>query len=56
MSDIIRKRKSVRKYEQTPLDDATLSKVREHITAIKPLHPDIRGVQLLISITHYVIM
>jgi len=42
MNEIIRKRKSIRKYEQTPLDDASLAKVREQIAGLKPLFPDIR--------------
>ena len=40
--EIIRKRKSIRKYESTPLDDATLAMVREQISKLKPLYPDIR--------------
>jgi nitroreductase len=42
MNEIITKRKSIRKYEQVPLDDADLSKVRNQIAAVKPLFPDIR--------------
>jgi len=42
MNEIITKRKSIRKYEQTPLDDAGLSKVRDKIADVKPLYPDIR--------------
>ena len=41
MKEVIRKRKSIRKYEPTPLDDATLATVREQITKLKPLYPDI---------------
>jgi len=41
-NEIIRKRKSIRKYETAPLDDATLEVVREQITKLKPLYPDIR--------------
>ena len=42
MNEIIRKRKSIRKYDFTPLDDDTLEKVRAQIEKIKPLYPDIR--------------
>ena len=41
MNEIIRKRKSVRKYETTALDDDTLSKVRAKIETLKPLYEDI---------------
>jgi nitroreductase len=37
MNEIIRKRKSVRKYVCEPLDSATLEKIREQINAVKPL-------------------
>jgi len=42
MNDIIRKRKSIRKYDMTPLDAATLEKVQMQIDGVKPLYPDIR--------------
>ena len=42
MNDIIRKRKSVRKYDPTQLDAATLEKVKAQIEKVKPLYPDIR--------------
>ena len=42
MNEIIRKRKSIRKYDHAPLDDETLEKVREQIGSVKPLFPDIR--------------
>ena len=42
MNEIIRKRKSIRKYERTPLDDATLAGVREQIKKITPLYPEIK--------------
>lgn len=42
MNEIIRKRKSIRKYDHTPLDEATLEKVRTQIGSVKPLYPDIR--------------
>lgn len=37
----IRKRKSVRKYDLTPLDTAVLEKVRAQIEKVIPLYPDI---------------
>ena len=42
MNEIIRKRKSIRKYDLTPLDDITLKTIREKIKNVKPLYPDIR--------------
>jgi nitroreductase len=42
MNEIIRKRKSIRKYDQTPLDTATLEKIREQIEKVTPLYPDIQ--------------
>jgi nitroreductase len=42
MNDIIRKRKSVRKYDPAPLDAAVLEKVRAQIETLKPLYPDIK--------------
>jgi len=42
MSEIIRKRKSVRKYDSAPLDAATLEKVQAQIESLKPLYPGIR--------------
>lgn len=41
MNEIIRKRKSIRKYNLAPLDAATLEKVQAHIMSIKPLYPDV---------------
>ena len=41
MSEIIRKRKSIRKYDPTPLDDASLKTIRAHIGSLKPLYPEI---------------
>jgi hypothetical protein len=41
MDEIIRKRKSIRKYDPTKLDAATLEKVRDQIAKITPLYPDI---------------
>ncbi|MCL2426797.1 MAG: nitroreductase [Oscillospiraceae bacterium] len=41
MNEIIRKRKSVRKYEMTSLDEASLEMVREQIKKVKPLYPNI---------------
>jgi len=42
MNEIIRKRKSVRKYDMTPLDTATLEKVLTKIDSLVPLYPGIR--------------
>ena len=42
MNEIIRKRKSIRKYEPEKLDAVTLEKVQEKIKNLKPLFPDIR--------------
>ena len=42
MNEIIRKRKSIRKYDPDTLDTATLEKVREKIEKVKPLYPDIK--------------
>ena len=42
MNDIIRKRKSIRKYDSAKLDDAVLDVVRAQIEVVKPLFPDIR--------------
>ena len=42
MNEIVKKRKSIRKYVQESLDAGTLEKVREQITKIKPLYPDIK--------------
>jgi len=42
--DAIYKRKSVRKYDMTPLDEGTLNAVREFLANIKPLYDDIKTV------------
>ena len=42
MNEIIRKRKSIRKYDLAPLDKAALKKVQEKIANVKALYPDIR--------------
>ena len=42
MNEIIRKRKSVRKYDLTPLDGDVLEKVRTQIKNVKPFYPGIR--------------
>ena len=42
VNEIIRKRKSIRKYDPDPLDAATLEKVRAQIEKVKPLYPGIR--------------
>jgi len=41
MNDIIRKRKSIRKYDPAPLDAATFEKVQTQIGKVTPLYPDI---------------
>jgi len=42
MKEIIRKRKSIRKYSTEPLDKAKLEWVQKQIAAVKPLYPNIR--------------
>jgi len=42
MNEIIRKRKSVRKYDLTPLDATALDAVRAEISKVTPLHPHIK--------------
>ena len=42
MNEIIRKRKSIRKYDPAPLEAAVLDEVRTKIENVKPLYPDIR--------------
>ena len=42
MNEIIRKRKSIRKYEQTKLDEVTLGQVRAMCNQVIPLYPDIK--------------
>ena len=42
MNEMIRKRKSVRKYDMRPLDAQTLEKVRAQIANSTPLYPGIR--------------
>jgi len=42
MNEIIRKRKSIRKYDMAPLDTATLEKVKSQIDRVRLLYPDIR--------------
>lgn len=41
-NEIIRKRKSIRKYEPTALDSAVLEKGKAQIINIKPLYPNIK--------------
>ncbi|MCL2841236.1 MAG: nitroreductase [Defluviitaleaceae bacterium] len=41
MNEIIRKRKSVRKYDFTPLDTTILKNIQSQIENVKPLYPDI---------------
>ena len=40
--EIIRKRKSIRSYDLTPLDAAALDEVRAQIENVKPLYPEIK--------------
>ena len=40
-NEIISKRKSIRKYNMTPLEDAAMENVRAQIGKVKPLYPDI---------------
>ena len=42
MNEIIRKRKSIRKYDLAPLDDSMLESVRAKIESVRPLWPGIR--------------
>jgi len=42
MNEIIGKRKSIRKYDLSPLDAETLENIREQIENVTPLYPDIR--------------
>ena len=42
MNGIIRKRKSVRKYDFTPLDAAAIENIQVQIGMVTPLYPDIR--------------
>ena len=42
MNETIRKRKSIRKYDMTKLDNQTLEKVKAHFNNLVPLHPGIR--------------
>ena len=41
MNETIRKRKSIRKYDPAPLDEAVLDKIRAQIEIVKPLYPEI---------------
>jgi hypothetical protein len=41
MKEIIRKRKSIRKYDMDKLDTTTLDKVHDQIKSLLPLYPDI---------------
>jgi nitroreductase len=42
MNEIIRKRKSIRRYDKNPLDESVLAKVRGQIGNLVPLYPDIK--------------
>ena len=47
MNEIIRKRKSIRKYDPSPLEAGTLEMVRLQIERVTPLYPGIRYSVLL---------
>jgi len=49
IKEIIRKRKSVRKYDLTPLDGAELENVKKQIENVKPLYPDIKYSAKIVS-------
>ena len=51
MNDIIRKRKSIRKYDLAPLDATTIEKVKMQIGKVTPLYPDIRYSIDIVNIT-----
>jgi nitroreductase len=36
------KRKSIRKFDLTPLDDDTLNEIQDHLNTLEPLHKDIK--------------
>ena len=40
--DAIFKRRSIRKYDNNPLDEIILNEISEHINKLKPLHDDIK--------------
>jgi len=42
LNDLIYRRKSTRSYTNIPVDDATIQKIQEFTTTIKPLYPDIK--------------
>ena len=42
MNEIIRKRKSIRRYDPEPLSDEIIEKIKERISLVKPLYTDIR--------------
>jgi len=42
MNEIIRKRKSIRKYDVAPLNAAELEKLQKKIESVKPLYPNIK--------------
>ena len=65
MNEIIRKRKSIRKYDPSPLDADTLKMVRLQIEKVTPLYPGIRySVEIVnktkgmfnIKAPHYIIL
>jgi len=49
MNEIIRKRKSMRKYDLTPLDATIIEAVRAEINNLKPLYPDIKFAVEIVS-------
>jgi len=51
MNEIIRKRRSIRKFDLTVLDDVTMEKVKEQITTLVPLYPEIRYSVRIVSKT-----
>ncbi|MCL1861947.1 MAG: nitroreductase [Defluviitaleaceae bacterium] len=51
MKEIIRKRKSVRKYDSTPLDSEIIESIKTRILNVKPLYPEIQYSVEIISKT-----
>jgi len=50
-NEIIRKRKSVRKYDKTVLDETTLGSVQAQFDKVKPLYPGIKFSMKIVSKT-----
>jgi len=42
MNEVIRKRRSIRKYDHSAFSDSELERVRAQINSVKPLYPDIQ--------------